>query len=236
MPNRIEQKLLSLYDEMNLGHCEICQKCKKENPNLYPKAVGCWFVGKAYEEQKKRILFIGKNARGMPAKDYEENQNGKGFLEEFRYTRDGLWDMSWAYWSYTRAICHELFGSLGMEAIAFTNMVKCNGSDTVDTTTDSMRNHCIYELRVIKKEIETIQPSHVVCYTGGYYDYWLADLFDKLECTEAIHVPIGKKQMPFAEFDATSLGNSIRVLRIGHPERKQKDAYVSTVVKWVKDN
>ena len=236
MANQIEQKLLSLYDEIDLGLCEICQKCKTENPNLYSKAVGCWFVGNAYEEQKKRILFIGKNARGMPAKGYEENQNEKGFLDEFRYTRDGLWDVSWSYWNYTRAICKELFGSLGMEAVAFTNMVKCNGSDTVDTTTESMKEYCIKDLGVVSKEIEIIKPTHIICYTHTYYDAWLPFSFDRMNCLKSEYKAIGKKYMPYAEYDCELGSSKIKVLRIGHPERLNKEDYISTVVDWVNNS
>ena len=233
MPNALERKLTALYDEIGLGSCEICTRCRAEAPDRYPKAVGCWFVGSEYARQDKRVLFVGKTARGLPASGYAENQNEKGYLEEFRYTRDGLWDEGWAYWRYTREICQALFGPVGMEAAAFTNMVKCNGSDTVDTTTDSMRDHCIRELRVIQREIEVIEPTHVVCYTGERYDPWLADLFDALELREATEIPVGKKRMPFADLDAVSKGRSIRVLRVGHPERKRKDAFVSAVVGWI---
>ena len=236
MANSIEQKLLSLYDEIGLGLCKICKKCKAENPNLYSRAVGCWFVGNAYGEHKKRILFMGKNARGLPAKAYEENQNEKGFLDEFRYTRDGLWNVSWSYWGYTRAICKELFGSLGMEAVAFTNMVKCNGSDTVDTTTESMKEYCIKDLGVVRKEIEIIKPTHIICYTHTYYDTWLPCLFDKMNCLKSEYKAIGQKKMPYAEYDC-ELGNSnIKLLRVGHPERLQKKDYISTVIDWVNNN
>ena len=236
MANKIEKKLLSLYDDLNLGLCDVCQKCKDDNPDLYSKAVGCWFVGNVYDEQKKKILFIGKNARGMPAKDYEENQNKKGVLDEFRYARDNLWNKSWPYWSYTRSICKELFGSLGMEAVAFTNMVKCNGSDTVDTTTESMKEYCIKELGVVRKEIELIVPTHIVCYTHTHYDNWLPFLFDKSSCLNSAHKAIGRKKMPYAEYECV-LGNSnIKVLRVGHPERMLKEDFVSSIVDWLKNN
>ena len=234
MPNELEKRLISLYDEIGLGACEICKKCRDDNPNLYPKAVGCWFIGSEYDKQSKKILFIGKNARGSPADDYAENQNDRGFLEEFRYARDNLWDKRWAYWRYTKEICKVLFGPVGMEAVAFTNMVKCNGSDTVDTTTDSMKEHCIRELKVIKWEMEELKPTHVVCYTGESYDAWLIDLFDRLECTGKTRVIVGKKEMPFAEFDAVLQGRATKVLRIGHQERKKKAAYISAVAEWIR--
>ena len=236
MPNEIEKKLISLYDEIGLGTCDICKKCKTDNPGLYSKAVGCWFVGNEFSNQAKRILFVGKNARGIPAHDYEENQNDKGFLEEFRYTRDILWNKGWAYWSYTREICKELFGSLGVEAVAFTNMIKCNGSDSIDTTTDSTKDYCIHELGVIKREIEVIKPTHIICYIGDSYNHWLIDLFDKLECMKSTKIPVGKKEITFADFDAVLQGRKIKVLKIAHPERKKKNAYISAVVNWINNN
>ncbi len=236
MANAIEKKLLEMYGEIGMGACDICRRCREENPGLYPRAVGCWFVGDEFERQEKRVLFIGKNARGAPAEDYEENRNGAPFLNEFRHARRDLWDRSWAYWSYTRAVCENLFGDTGFEAAAFTNMVKCNGSDTRDTTTDSMRECCIAELGVIKREIEIIRPTHVVCITGADYDYRLTNLFDGLACTNAVSVAVGSKTMPWAEFDAVSGRREIKVLRVGHPERKKKEPYVAAVTQWLKKN
>ena len=37
MPNEIEKKLIFLYDEIGLGTCDICKKCKTDNPGLYSK-------------------------------------------------------------------------------------------------------------------------------------------------------------------------------------------------------
>lgn len=234
--NELESRLLSLYDEIGLGSCGICLECRKMNPGIYPRAVGCWFVGNEFFEQKKRVLFIGKTARGVPGANLEENQNDKGFLNEFRYSRKNLWDKPWPYWSYTSEICRRPFGGAGMEAAAFTNMVKCNGSDTVDRTTDDMKECCIRKLKAAKREIEVIAPTHIVLYTGRDYDGWLDGLFDSLTITRDGQTDIGRKKMVWAEFDALSAGRMIKVLRIGHPERMKKDDYVSAVVDWIKRN
>lgn len=168
MLGSLEEKILSCYNEIDLGTCEVCTRCHSDNPTLYSKAVGMWFVGKFFEGQKNRVLFIGKNARGMPATEYKENQNNNGFLAEFRYSRENLIDKSWPYWSYTKEISKRLFGDMVMEAVAFTNMVKCNGSDTIDTTTESMKGYCIGDLAVVRREIEIIKPTHIVLYTGTF--------------------------------------------------------------------
>lgn len=236
MANAIEQKLVSLYDDIKLGACGICQKCRSDNPGLYSKAVGCWFVGNVFESQEKRLLFIGKNARGMPAEKYAENQNDKGFLEEFRCSRDGLWSVGWPYWRYTSEISRRLFGEAGMEAVAFTNMVKCNGSDTVDTTTASMKDYCINGLRVVRKEIEIIRPTHIIFYTHTQYDDWIPTVFDEIYCLRSENKIIGQKLMPYDEYDC-KIGNAgIKALRIGHPERMKKEDYISSVVDWVNNN
>lgn len=229
----LEQKLVSLYNDIGLGVCDTCKQCKSKNSNLYQKAVGAWFVGKYFEEQKKRILFIGKNARGKPAEDCEENQNHEGFLEEFRYSRETLWGKGWSYWRYTREISKCIFGDLGMEAIAFTNMVKCNGSDTIDTTTNSMKDYCIRELGAVKHEIELIRPTHLVLYTGYAYDQWFFPIFDKVDCLSDTMISIGKRQMPYGIYHCKLGEEKIKVLRIGHPERKKKEDFIAAVVDWV---
>lgn len=233
MLGTLEEKILSCYNEIGLGTCAVCTHCRIDNPALYSKAVGMWFVGKFFEEQKNRVLFIGKNARGMPAKEYKENQNSKGFLEEFRYSRENLINKSWPYWSYTKEISKRLFGDMAMEAVAFTNMVKCNGSDTIDTTTDSMKDYCIGDLAVVRHEVEIIRPTHIVLYTGTSYDSWLSPVFDKIDCFSNTSIEIGKKKMPYGEYRCKLNHERIRVLRIGHPERMQKEAFVSTVVTWI---
>lgn len=231
----LEQKIISMYDDINLGNCDICRQCRIENPDLYSKAVGLWFVGNCYEQQSKKVLFVGKNARGVPAIEFDENQNDKCYLNEFNFSREQLWDKSWAYWSYTKDICNQLFGeNIGMEAVAFTNMVKCNASDSTDTTTNSMKNYCINNLKVIRKEIEIIKPTHIVFYIGNFYNNWLNGIFDECNCILSKNIPIGNKEMPFAEYDCKVENNSIRALRVGHPERMKKDDYVSTIVKWIR--
>lgn len=231
-----EQKIIELYNQINLGHCEICLECKRNNSKLYDRAVGMWFVGKYYANQEKRLLFVGKNARGVPAIKYEENVNDKGYLNEFRYARENLWNKSWAYWNYSRIISEQLYGEAGYENVAFTNIIKCNGSDTIDTTNDNMKDYCVKKLNVLRKEIQIIKPTHIVFYTSYYYDQWIPFVFDELRAEVSTSVTIGKKQMPWAEYDGKIDSQEIHVLRVGHPERMKKADFVTSICDWVKRN
>lgn len=232
--NTFEKQILSLYDNVNLGHNTTCSACQKDNPNLYNRAVGMWFVGNKYQEQTVRLLFIGKNARGVPGIDEPENQNEKGYLNEFIYSRNELWEKSWAYWDYTELISNQIFGNGGLENVAFTNMVKCNGSATKDTTTPSMKNYCIKQLQILKNELSVLLPTHVVFYTGKSYDNWIPFAFDSLYEITNICISVGAKEMPWSEYSATIGNHSIHVLRIGHPERKKKTDYTTHICDWVK--
>ena len=230
--NKIEKQLISLYKKNNLGLCEICTKCKA-NKSFY-KAVGCWFVGDFFDgDESRRILFVGKNARGNPGSEYPENQNKDGFLEEFNYSRECLWCKSWAYWSYTREICERLFPKKGMESVAFTNMVKCNDSPTKDTTDQFTKDCCIKELGIIRKEIEIINPTHIVFYTSYYYDEWISSLFDNSFYMGSSRITIGKKRMPYAEFECTIGNKQMHALRVGHPERMKREEFITRIVDWV---
>ena len=67
MLNSLENRILSFYDSIDLGRCELCRQCRAENPNLYARAVGAWFVGSVFEGMYKGFFFLWKNARGVAA-------------------------------------------------------------------------------------------------------------------------------------------------------------------------
>ncbi len=134
-----------------------------------------------------------------------------------------------AYWNYTKEIANSLYDKNAWEQIAFTNMVKCNNSDTIDTTTDSMRDLC---LPILRKEIEILKPMNIVFYTKGY-DAQIEKLFDTISDSITKFVEIGKKKMSSWTFDGVIGNNTSRVIRVGHPERMKKDAYVSHIVNYI---
>lgn len=156
---------------MELGTCKICEECHKKERLSLP--IGCWCVGSDFNKTSKRILFVGKNARNNPGTIED------GFRNPFQYTRESLWNKSWPYWSYTRAITLRIFGDDSIEHIAFTNIVKCNNSGGKDTTSDFVKSNCILNLKVLQQELKVIHPTHVIFYTSWYYDDYIPNVFDR---------------------------------------------------------
>ena len=106
----------------------------------------------------------------------------------------------------------------------------------MDTTTGTMKDFCIRQLGVVRREIGIIQPTHIVCYTHTFYDDWLPDVFDRMTCLHSENRLVGRKHMPWAEYVCDLDGAEIRLLRIGHPERMKREDYVSAVVDWINRN
>ena len=150
-----------------------------------------------------------------------------------------LWNSrKWAFWSYTQAIAQQLFPGETLEGcrerIGMTNLVRCNHSPTTDKTSDSMKRHCVLELQVFSREVKILRPTHIVLYTGNSYDIvkpWGLEGFTEIR-TET--VPVGKRVMPWLEATAVVDGEAVHMLRVGHPERKGKAAFVEMVTQWVR--
>lgn len=226
--NEVEKRILELYKKIELGNSEICRNCRLNCDLSLP--VGCWCVGNHFFEHEKRVLFVGKNARGNPGKVCGT------FRNSYEVTRDYLWERSWPYWSYTGAITEALFGEDSPEHIAFTNIVKCNDSPDVDTTSDFVKEHCIKQLKVLRYEIEIIKPTHIIFYTSWDYDNYIGDVFDEFAIKSNTQKKVGRKNMPWLEANASINQRDLKVLRIGHPERKKKEDFVNCVVDWVNKN
>ena len=115
-------------------------------------------------------------------------------------------------------------------------MVKCNNSHGKDTTSGSMKDHCIGEMKVLKKEIEIIKPTHIIFYTGRYYDYYIPKVFDEDGYKVIVNTlqPIGKRNIPWFEAEAKIGNMKFNVLRVWHPERKKKSVYVEALCGWIR--
>lgn len=224
--NDCEKRLLKLYENILTDQNPVCTKCKSNNTDL-TSPVGAWVVGNKFYSHSKRILFVGKNARGNLGKSYH------GFQVVFSTARNCLWKKPWPYWNYTRAITDAVYGNDDIENIAFTNIVKCNDSDGKDSTSEHTKGCCICQLNVIGKEIDIIRPTHIVFYTSWKYDDYIPLIFDTYTEIEKRKVKIGKKEMPWMEAIGQLNDNLIKILRVGHPERMKKDEYVSAISKWI---
>lgn len=63
--NKYEKQIFDIYNKINIGKSDTCQKCRSQNRDLSPP-VSIWQVGDAYYGSAYKILFIGKVARGTP--------------------------------------------------------------------------------------------------------------------------------------------------------------------------
>lgn len=242
--NKKEDGLLSIYNNIKLGNCAICQECRNSVPvpEELSVPVSAWCIGNAFYEEEKRILFVGKTARGNPSKICgtigDTFADTREFLWWETYDKDGKpAAMPSAYWGYTAEITKRLYGIDSPEFISFTNIVKCNDSPDIDTANSVMKENCVRKLRVLSREIEYTNPTHIIFYTGRYYDGYIKDVFD---CYQVLDdkgdIEIGKRKMPWQEACGIINNKKYHVLRIGHPERKKKEEFVSGVVEWVRNN
>ena len=221
--NKFEKQIFHIYDKINIGKSDTCQKCRSQNTDL-SLPVSIWQVGDKYYDSKYRVLFVGKVARGTPGEKHGD------FMDATKRADELYQNVGWAYWNYTKAIANSLYRGNVWEKIAFTNMVKCNSSDTIDTTTDFMRSCC---LPILKEEIKMLKPKNIVFYAKGY-DTQIEKLFDIIINSEIKYVPIGKKQMSSWTFESMLGDNVIRCIRVGHPERMKKEDYVNHVIDFIK--
>lgn len=225
--NKTEKRLAEQYYQMELGTCKICAECHKDSSLSMP--IGCWCVGSDFNKAPKRILFVGKNARNNPG-----TIEG-GFCNTFQYTREFLWNQSWPYWSYTRAITQMIFGDDSVEHIAFTNIVKCNNSGGMDTTSDLIKTNCVLNMKVLQQELEVIQPTHIIFYTSWYYDDFIPKVFDSYDIYYNGFKNIGKKEMPWQEATSTLDSQFFHVLRVGHPQCKKRSSFIHEIAKWIEN-
>lgn len=222
--NKHEEKVFRMYKKINIGKSYLCQKCREQNTDL-SLPVSIWQVGDEYFESEYKILFVGKVARGTPGEICGD------FMDATERADELYQNAGWAYWNYTKTIAERIYNENAWEKIAFTNMVKCNNSDTIDTTTDSMRDFC---LSVLKEEIKILKPKNIVFYTKDY-DNQIEKLFDAVLDSETKEVFIGKKKMRSWTFRGMIDNNLSRVIRVGHPERMKKEDYVNHIVNFIKD-
>ena len=229
-PNTIEEELLKMYKRIGMGNCPTCSSCHNKIKNL-SSPVTAWGVGNNFYNEHKKILFVGKTARG-----YFENPERGYFHKAFD---DGRWlweNVGWAYWNYTREITGKIFGDDSFEHIAFTNIVKCNNSAGEDTTTDFVKENCIRQMRILAEEIKIIRPTHIIFYTGWYYDTYIPQAFDTFKILFDGRKIIGAKNVSWRECTSTLADLEICVLRTGHPQYLNKDEFTNAVCEWIKSN
>ena len=224
--NVMEENLFKMYDDIYIGSSSVCKECQEKTTNL-SLPVSFWFVGSYYEHENGRVLFVGKNARGKPGEKRNNYYDCRNVAKE-------LWNKSWAYWSYIRNITEEMYGENGADYIAYTNIIKCNNSSSTDNTSELVKDNCIRKMQVLWREIELLKPKRIIFLTSSGYDYYIKGIFNNVVDIENKKIQIGAKKMPWWEFSAYIDNDNIKVLRVGHPERKKKVDYVNAIANWIK--
>ncbi len=217
-------------DDLQLLRNAACMRCDAgmKQP-LLP-----WLVGDRYAQTRERLVFVGKPHRGTPGRVLTS-----GFIDP---TDDvpGMWRGAWPYWRYTREIAERLYGPEAADFVCFTNFVKCTNTEDIDRTTASMVQSCVSEIGVIWTELERLQVRTVVFYTYAFRQVLEAIPFalsgSVKQVTPREHrVTCGQKKLGWWERRfRTSWADEVRVLVVGHPERMNREEYVSRIAAWVR--
>jgi hypothetical protein len=239
MTNVTRATFKSLFEsELRLLANSTCEQCdaKVRHP-LLP-----WLVGEQFHSSAERILFVGKPHRGIPGDILDS-----GLIDPTN-VETSLWDKSWPFWSYTKAIAENLYGRNARDFIAITNMIKCTNvgddedvSSAIDKTSYIMAQSCVLKLGVIWKEIELLQPTTIVFYTYALFRSLLHDIPVALQGTIRDITPqdgaiqCRNKRLGWWERSCgTSWTDNLRVLVVGHPERMARAEFVESITAWLR--
>ena len=180
-----------MYAEKEVGTNDICVECKrrakKKGKELTNGPVPILHVGKNFDNNDKRLLFIGLVAYGWNDKLGNSKENVKKTWEEIhKFNEEVIAKTYTNIEERFRQIFEEKNGSIKViraikqatsqifgnsqrayDNIAFTNFVHCNSDSVDDNLLQFVRRSCIdvKKLGLLFKEIEILNPTHVVVLT-----------------------------------------------------------------------
>lgn len=245
------EKVLDMYKANNLGKNEICHICKKEQINIdcgLSSPITPYYVGKHYEDDNFKILFVGKNARGTL---YDFGENIPEIIDAREKGSEYFLEYSKPFWTYIKAIsCLVLANEPedAIERIAITNLIKCNNamdddgknSDGTynDYTTPTMMENCLNKLGVFWNELDILKPKHIIFFTHFYYDEYLNNFSNKFTLKEIHDKEFsrqnGAKRILWWDrhfYEGEKL--VMRVLRTSHPQYQKKEEFVEKIANWI---
>ena len=232
--NNKEQKLLEMYAKKNLGSVDAeplnpcCQECHKTFRGKLSKPLSAWCVGDEFDKQEKRILFVGKIAIGEMGEEFlypdypnDETNPTHYCMDVFDYARENLGvNYKTAFWNFILDISQKVFPHVKaeqlLEYIAITNLIKCNNGKSKAAITEFMRFNCIDYLDVVRREIDIIEPTHVIFTTGASFDENLTSIFDDIENEQCIEDSYHNRWCGLGSLG--SIGHKIPFLRVRHPQ------------------
>jgi hypothetical protein len=241
MNNVTRSVFQDLFEQrLRLLNNDVCARCDAQVRHpLLP-----WIVGSRFKESAERVLFVGKPHTGEPGKRLPS-----GIIDPTEMVANVLWDKGnkgSAYWGYTRDIAERIYGANAADFLALSNLVKCtsvaeNASSSADATSKIMAQCCIGELGVIWKEVEQLQPRTIVFYTYSFFRALLRPIPIALEGTvreitsEGHSKPCRNKRLGWWERQCdTSWTENLRLLVVGHPERKARPEFVELLANWIR--
>ena len=232
-------QVAALYeDDLRIPANNVCRlRCDARTKRpLLP-----WHIGRRFADDPHRLVIIGK-----PHREDEATADRPGGTQDGRATADRLYrSKPWPFWRYTRELLRRLHGTEeeGWSRVALTTIVKCSnatgGAEAADRTTRTMKDCCIGDLGVARKELAILAPRTVILYTGRDYDEWVPTLcWAKAQrwrnVTRPAHlVRCGTAPLHWWEGEIEGGETPVRVLRVGHPQGKPLADYTTRLARWV---
>ncbi len=184
-------KVYQMYIDERFGYNPICQDCKEcaenNSKSLRNGPIPLFHVGKDFENAELRLMIVGKVAIGwgdiIPYFDLTWDKIFSGDLEEAENVQEVLSSRIWKlfndnknrYYGFIGSALTNFFGSKehAFDRVALSNFVHCNDGEKYDNLPQKVRKSCadISANGFLHKEIEILNPTHILFLTGVNGDY-----------------------------------------------------------------
>ena len=183
-----ESRIFRRYAEIRQTKTYVCNICRKENPKIstlnQERPVSFFTVGHDMKKLDKRLMFIGKTVTSNWGPPTDPIDVQSGFIDARHNSENDLFlKQVIPFFKCIAAVGKLVWKNDDLELkeiwkrIAVTDFVKCSISESRDETTSSMKNNCL-EAGFLKAELEEIQPTHLIFFTGHSYDSQIRSLFN----------------------------------------------------------
>lgn len=241
-----------MYEKERIGKNEYCRKCKREHGGKLAGPFSFLHLGDKFETDPYKVLFVGKTTWDSP-EDKEKkmkDQIREGNDYEYVDISDGYENLEKpgdkttgkVYFSFIQSTAKKLYDSKEdwIDRIAITNIYKCNVSGAKNSPSDEhnkyIREICIKDFQIFKKELEIMKPKHIILLIGPSYDEYL-DIIFPLSVFRQIGGISEEERWKISE-------GKIRILRTYHPVYYKKrypreldnikEKFADKIVQWIK--
>jgi len=200
-------------------------------------------VGEQWKNSEKRILIVGQETQGWGNDEikfgsFQSFKNRENSIEEladayrhFCFGKNSSHNRS-PFWSAYRSIAKIGNSDLKPDTnILWTNLVRCDyDGKSILTTNENLQNNVGSKFKgVLKREIEILQPTQIIFFTGPRYDRFLIDEFPDIK--------MEKFNNKFNERTLSKflISNNIKSIRTYHPSflrrSKKWDEIIEEIIK-----